>query len=101
MAVMKRFNLGGIGTLTLQYLSTRVLLSPSAACLILNSVRNYVRGLRANTRVLNELRRPIEKDVFMRMLSYYEFRSQIERPSGASTKMNAAQPAAALHRRKP
>ena len=98
---MKRFNLGGIGTLNPSILSTRVLLLPSAACFILKTVRNYVQGLRANTRVLNELRRPIEKDVFMRMLSYYEFRSQIERPSGASTKMNAAQPAAAVHRRKP
>jgi hypothetical protein len=51
--------------------------------------------------VLDELRRPIDKEVFMRMLSYYEIRSQAERPSGAPTKMNAAQPAAAAHRRKP
>jgi len=33
----------------------------------------------------------------MRMLSYYEIKSQTERPSGAPTKMNAAQPAAAAH----
>jgi hypothetical protein len=50
--------------------------------------------------MLDELRRPIDKEVFMRMLSYYEIRSQTERPSGAPTKMNAAQPAAATHRRK-
>ncbi len=37
----------------------------------------------------------------MRMLSYYEIRSRTERPSGATTKMNAAQPAAVAHRRKP
>jgi hypothetical protein len=37
----------------------------------------------------------------MRMLSYYEIRSQTERPNGVPTKMNAAQPAAAVHRRKP
>ena len=49
--------------------------------------------------VLDELRRPINKKVFMRMLSYYEIRSQTERPSGAPTKMNAAQHAVAAHRR--
>jgi hypothetical protein len=37
----------------------------------------------------------------MRMLSDYEIRSETERPSGAPTKMNAAQPAAASHRRMP
>jgi hypothetical protein len=34
-------------------------------------------------------------------MSYYEIRSETERPSGAPTKMNAAQPAAAAHRRMP
>jgi len=51
--------------------------------------------------MLDELRRPIDKDVLMRMLSYYEIRSQTERFRAAPTKMNAAQPAAAVHRRKP
>jgi len=37
----------------------------------------------------------------MRMLSYHEIRSQTERPCGAPTKMNAAQPAAAAYRRMP
>ena len=37
----------------------------------------------------------------MRMLSYYKNRSQTESPSGAPTKMNAAQPVAAAHRRMP
>jgi hypothetical protein len=41
------------------------------------------------------------QEAFMRMLSYYEIRSQTERPSGAPTKMNAAQPTAAAHRRNP
>src|SRR5262245_51342292 len=50
--------------------------------------------------VLDELRRPIGKDVFMRMLSDYEIRSETRCPSGAPTKINAAQPAAAAHRRK-
>ena len=53
------------------------------------------------SRVLDELRRPIDKEIFMRMLSCYEIRSQTERPSGALAKMNATQPAAAAHRRKP
>lgn len=52
------------------------------------------------SRVLDGWKRPIDKDVFMRMLSYYETRSQTERPSCALTNMNAAQPAAAAHRRK-
>jgi hypothetical protein len=30
----------------------------------------------------------------------YEIKSETERPAGAPTKMNAAQPAAAVHRRK-
>ena len=51
--------------------------------------------------VPDELRRPIDKESFMRMLSYYEIRSQTVCPSGAPTKMNAAQPAAAAHRRMP
>jgi hypothetical protein len=48
-----------------------------------------------------EWRRPIDKKVFMRMLSYYEIRSRTVCPNGAPTKMNAAQPAAAAHRRMP
>jgi hypothetical protein len=51
--------------------------------------------------VLDELRLPIDMEVFMRMLNYYEIRSQTGRPSGALTKMNMAQPAAAAHRRMP
>jgi hypothetical protein len=39
------------------------------------------------------------KKSFMRMLSYYEIRSQTVCPSGVLTKMNAMQPAAAAHRR--
>jgi hypothetical protein len=41
------------------------------------------------------------KELFVRMLSCYEIRSQTERPSGAPTKMNAAQLAGAAHRRNP
>jgi hypothetical protein len=40
-----------------------------------------------------------EIEIFMRVLSYYEIRSETECQSGPPTKMNAAQLAAA-HRRK-
>jgi hypothetical protein len=49
--------------------------------------------------VLDELRRPIKQEVFMRMLSYYEISSQTERPNGAPAKKNAAQHAVATLRR--
>lgn len=47
--------------------------------------------------LLDDSRLPIDKEVFMRMLSYYEIRS--ERP-GATTEKNAAPPATAANRRK-
>jgi hypothetical protein len=49
--------------------------------------------------LLDDSRLPIDKEVFMRMLSYYEIRSEAARPSGATT--NAAAPANAAQRRKP
>ena len=50
--------------------------------------------------MLDDSRLPIDKEVFMRMLSYYEIRSETARPAGAPTK-NAAQAATAANRRKP
>jgi len=50
--------------------------------------------------LLDDSRQPIDKEVFMRMLSYYEIRSETARPAGAPTKTNAAQPATAAPRRK-
>ena len=50
--------------------------------------------------LLDDSRLPIDKEVFMRMLSYYEIRSETARPSGAPTERNAAQPNAAAQRRK-
>jgi hypothetical protein len=50
--------------------------------------------------MLDDSRLPIDKEVFMRMLSYYEIRSETARPSGAPTK-NAAEAAPAANRRKP
>jgi hypothetical protein len=50
--------------------------------------------------LLDDSRLPIDKEVFMRMLSYYEIRSETVRPTGAPTEKNAAQPPAAAQRRK-
>ena len=51
--------------------------------------------------LLDDSRLPIDKEVFMRMLSYYEIRLETARPSGATTNGNAAAPANAAQRRKP
>ena len=51
--------------------------------------------------LLDDSRRPVDKEVFMRMLSYYEIRSETPRPSGAATDGNAAAPANVAQRRKP
>ena len=51
--------------------------------------------------MLDDSRRPVDKEVFMRMLLYYEIRSEIARPSGATTDGNTAAPANAAQRRKP
>jgi hypothetical protein len=51
--------------------------------------------------LLDDSRRPVDKEVFMRMLSYYEIRSETARPSGAKTDPNAAAPANTAQRSKP
>ena len=51
--------------------------------------------------LLDDSRRPVDKEVFMRMLSYYEIRSETSRPGGATTDANAAAPANVAQRRKP
>ena len=50
--------------------------------------------------LLDDSRRPVDKEVFMRMLSYYEIRSETARPGGATTNGNAAAPALEAQRRK-
>jgi len=57
-------------------------------------------GLSVST-LLDDSRRPVDKEVFMRMLNYYEVRSETARPSSARTDGNAAAPANAAQRRKP
>ncbi len=51
--------------------------------------------------MLDDSRLPIDKEVFMRMLSYYEIRSETAHPDGAPTKTNAAPLTPATQRRKP
>jgi hypothetical protein len=51
--------------------------------------------------LLDDSRRPVDKEVFMRMLSYYEIRSETARPSAATTNGNTAAPANVAQRRKP
>ena len=43
--------------------------------------------------MLDDSRLPVDKEVFMRMLSYYEIRSETPHPTGGATNSNAAQPA--------
>ena len=57
-------------------------------------------GLGVST-LLDDSRRPVDKEVFMRMLIYYETSSETARPGGATTNENAAAPANVAQRRKP
>jgi hypothetical protein len=50
--------------------------------------------------LLDDSKQPIDKEVFLRALSYYEIRSNTTRHDGApAEKSDAAQPVAAPHRR--
>jgi hypothetical protein len=51
--------------------------------------------------MLDDSKLPIDKEVFMRMLSYYQIRSETARPGSAPTERNAARPNTAAQRRKP
>jgi hypothetical protein len=44
--------------------------------------------------MLDDSKQPIDKEVFMRMLSYYEIRSETAQPGGAPAAGNSAQPKA-------
>ena len=50
--------------------------------------------------MLDDSRQPIDKEVFMRMLSYYEIRSETAHPASVPAERNAAQPNTAVQRRK-
>ena len=49
--------------------------------------------------MLDDSRQPVDKEVFLRALNYYEIRSNTTRHDGAAEKTDAAQPAPAAHRR--
>jgi len=51
--------------------------------------------------LLDDSRRPVDKEVFMRMLLYYEIRLETARPGGATTGGNAAETSNVAQRRKP
>jgi hypothetical protein len=50
--------------------------------------------------MLDDSRLPIDKEVFMRMLSYYEIRSGVTPPSGASSETNVSSETSANGRKK-
>lgn len=70
--------------------------------------RSEIGNALGSSTMLDDSRLPIDKEVFMRMLSYYEIRSETTRHDGAPAagretapaEGNAAQPASAAHRRK-
>jgi hypothetical protein len=62
--------------------------------------RSELGNVQGISTLLDDSRLPIDKEVFMRMLSYYEITQETARPGGAPTKTNAAQPATAAQRRK-
>jgi hypothetical protein len=51
--------------------------------------------------MLGDSRQPVDKEVFMRALRYYEIRSETTHPGGAPTTRDAEQRSVATHRRKP
>jgi hypothetical protein len=51
--------------------------------------------------LLDDSRLPIDKEVFMRMLNFYEIRSESAHPSGTPANSNATAPATPAPRRKP
>jgi len=74
--------------------------APKALVIVPWKSSELVNGPSVST-LLDDSRRPVDKEVFMRMLSYYEIRSETARPSAATTDGNAAAPAMEAQRRKP
>ena len=62
--------------------------------------RSELGNVQGISTLLDDSRLPIDKEVFMRMLSYYEIRSETTRPAGAPTQTNSAQPTTGAQRRK-
>ena len=74
--------------------------APKALVIVPWKSSKFGNGPNVST-LLDDSRLPIDKEVFMRMLSYYEIRSETARPSGATTDGNAAAPANVAQRSKP
>jgi glucose/arabinose dehydrogenase len=62
--------------------------------------RSELGNIQGISTLLDDSRLPIDKEVFMRMLSYYEITQETARPGGAPAKTNATPPATAAQRRK-
>ena len=62
--------------------------------------RSELGNVQGISTLLDDSKLPIDKEVFMRMLSYYDITQETARLGGAPTKTNAAQPATAAQRRK-
>ena len=62
--------------------------------------RSELGNVQGISTLLDDSRLPIDKEVFMRMLSYYEIRSETTRPAGAPAQTNSAQPTTGAQRRK-
>ena len=73
--------------------------APKALVIVPWKSSNLGNGPSVST-LLDDSRQPIDKEVFMRMLSYYEIRSETARPSGATTDGNVAAPANVAQGRK-
>jgi hypothetical protein len=62
--------------------------------------RSEPGNMQSISTMLDDSKQPIDKEVFMRMLSYYEIRSETARPAATPDKSNAAQANTAAQRRK-
>ena len=62
------------------------------ALIIVPWKRSELGNVQGISTMLDDSKQPIEKEVFMRMLSYYEIRSETARSAGTPDKSNAAQP---------
>ena len=74
--------------------------APKALVIVPWKISELGNGPSVST-LLDDSRRPVDKEVFMRMLLYYEIRSETARPGGATTGGNAAETSNVTQRRKP
>jgi hypothetical protein len=58
-------------------------------------------GVPGISTMIDDSKQPIDREVFMRMLTYYEIRSETAPPGSAPAERNGAQPNTAAQERKP